>query len=515
MINILRKNRNWLWFVILFLSIPFIFYFVQQPDYGAMKSSDFGQIYGRKISDVEFYRNVRMFELARDLGMFNFLQELAFGGQTEKEAHAKFAVNLIILKHEAERLGIRPNPAEIAETVKGFRAFHGESGAFDIKRYTEFAENALGPSGFTETQIEELAGDEIRLKRIKELLMAGVHVSETEIRSNYEQAYGKNDVAVIRFRSADLTKEVNISDDDIAKYYETHKAELKSEEKRKIEFVSLTLNEEEKKLTGKERIDALQKLANRTTDLTQALFEQKNDFRAMAEKLQLAIVPTDEFTRATPDPKLSADPQLATAAFQLSRQEPNSDAIQTADGFYVLHLVDVAESRPLTLEEAKPKIIETLKTTRLSQLVQTKGAATAHMLRESVRAGEPLEAAAQKAGLKLEKLPPFSLVDDEEPKPPDPAKPDEPPQPKPEAPDMPMIKNALASISPGDISEFVPTQDGGLIAVLQKREKPDEAKYEQKKAVFENRFRRGKQQLVFIEWLRERQDAAGVKLSQS
>jgi len=50
---------------------------------------------------------------------------------------------------------------------------------------------------------------------------------------------------------------------------------------------------------------------------------------------------------------LKGDGQLAPAAFKLSVQEQNSDPVQVADGFYILHLAGVTEARPLTLEEGE------------------------------------------------------------------------------------------------------------------------------------------------------------------
>jgi hypothetical protein len=34
MMKLLRKHRQWLMIVIAILAIPFVFYFVQKPDYG-------------------------------------------------------------------------------------------------------------------------------------------------------------------------------------------------------------------------------------------------------------------------------------------------------------------------------------------------------------------------------------------------------------------------------------------------------------------------------------------------
>src|SRR4029078_9635179 len=100
---------------------------------------------------------------------------------------------------------------------------------------------------------------------IQKLLAAGVSIPKSELDENFQRGYDKLYVNVIVFRPADFDKDIKINDEDVQKYYDAHKAELKTDEKRKVEFVQLTLSEEEKKLSGKERIEALQKLADRAT----------------------------------------------------------------------------------------------------------------------------------------------------------------------------------------------------------------------------------------------------------
>ena len=486
------------------------------------------------------------------------------------------------MRHEAERLGLRPSGAEIADVVRKLPVFQGESG-FDITKFSDFVRNGLGPRGLGEEHIEQLARDEICLNEIKELLAAGVTISKDELDETFRRGYDKFFVSVIRFRSADFENDITIKDEDVQKYYDAHKSELKTDEKRKVEFVHLGLTEEpaeytnlpgplsrpayssastdrfiqslidayaptssfvgsdvtaqlrneQKTLTGTERIEALQKLADRATDFTQALLEKDADFRQAAAKLQLPVNETGEFTAAAPDSKLKADPQLSAAAFKLSAQEPNSDPVQVADGFYILHLVGVTEARPLAMEEAKPKIVEAIKKSRTRELISTKGAEVANQLREAAKSskGSDLQAAIQKAGVKAEKLPPFSLFEEETTKSQDnetnqskepkseqvsqgkelknePASQSK--EPKNEPPDLPMIKQAVAFLNAGEISDFVPSAENGFIAILEKRELSDDPNAGEKKAAFEKKLLDNKQRIVLYEWLHDRQQAAGL-----
>src|SRR5215467_7049514 len=442
MMKLLRRHRDWLMIVIAILAIPFVFYFVQRPDYGAIGRDQFARIYDRNVSRLEADQLNRQLALAQELGMSDFLQTLIMVARTRDD----LIVNLLVLRHEAERLGLRPNTSEIADAVRKLPAFQGDSG-FDINKFNDLVQNGLAPLGLAEDHIEQLVRDQICLNEMQKLLAAGVSFPKSELDENFHRGYDKLYVSVIRFRAADFDKDVKISDDDIQKYYDAHKTELKTDEKRRVEFVQLTLTEEEKKLAGKERIEALQKLADRATDFTQALLEKGADFKQAAAKSQLPVHETAEFTAAEADPQLKIDPKLGTTAFKLSVQEPNSDPIQVADGFYVLHLTGKTETQPLTLEEAKPKIVEALKKTRSRELVSTKGAELVQQLREAKNSGQPIETAIQKAGAKPEKLAAFSLIEEEQQK-------SDGKEPKNQPPELPAVKNAVAFLNPGDVTDF-------------------------------------------------------------
>ena len=496
--------------VIAILAIPFVFYFVQRPDYGAMRADQFARIYDRNVSMLEAQQFVRLLSLAQALGMSDFVGTMTAGpGMNQNQAAVQFIVNLLVLRHEAGRLGLRPSASEVADVVRKIPAFQGESG-FDINKFNDLVQNGLAPLGLTEEHIEQLVRDQICLNEIQKLLAAGVSLPKNELDENFQRGYDKLYVSVIRFRSADFDKDIKINDEDVQKYYDAHKAELKTDEKRKVEFVQLTLNEEEKKLTGRERIEALQKLADRATDFTQALLEKDADFKQAAAKSKLPVHETGEFTGAEPDPQLKGDPQLGTAAFKLSDQQPHSDAIQVADGFYVLHLTGKTEARPLAAEEAKPKIVDELKKTRARELMQTKGAELVQQLREAKKSpgGPGLEAVIAKAGVKPEKLEAFSLIDEESEK-------SDGAERKQQSPELITIKNAVALLNPGEVTEYVSPGTDGLIAILEKREPLGDATAGEKRAAFEKRVLDNKERIVLVEWLRDRQQAAGLEFKKS
>src|SRR5215469_2481008 len=124
MMKLLRRHKDWLMIVIAILAIPFVFYFVQRPDYGAMRADQFARIYDRNVSTLEAQQSARLLSLAQTLGMSDFVGTMTAGaGMNQNQAVVQFIVNLLVLRHEAERLGVRPSSSEVADVVRRLPAF--------------------------------------------------------------------------------------------------------------------------------------------------------------------------------------------------------------------------------------------------------------------------------------------------------------------------------------------------------------------------------------------------------
>jgi hypothetical protein len=302
-------------------------------------------------------------------------------------------LNLLVLRHEAARLGIRPGSSEVADVVRTLPVFQGGSG-FDLHKFSDFVQNALAPNGLAEEHIEQLVRDQLCLDQIKQLLGTGVSIPAAEIDADYQRAYDKLYVSLIRLRPDDLATQITISDDDVQKYYDTHKTDLKTEEKRKVDFVSLALTDDQKKLAGKERIEVLQGLSDRATDFTQALLEKGCRFHQAAEKFQVTVRrPESLVPRA--GRAVACRPTTYAAAFKLTTQEPNSDPIQwrRLGGFASRRDRGGASTHT---DEAKPKIAETITVAGTRVDVNQRGGdrpATA----PGTKTGQGPEAAAQQA----------------------------------------------------------------------------------------------------------------------
>src|SRR4026208_1419508 len=181
MMKLLRRHRDWLMIVIAILAIPFIFYFVQRPDYGAIGRDHFARIYDRNVSMLEAQQFARLLTLAQTLGMSDFVGTMTAGaGMDQNQGVVQFIVNVLVLRHEADRLGLRPSTSEIADAVRKLPCFQGDSG-FDINKFNDLVQSALAPLGLAEDHIEQLVRDQICLGELQKLLAAGVSLPKSEL----------------------------------------------------------------------------------------------------------------------------------------------------------------------------------------------------------------------------------------------------------------------------------------------------------------------------------------------
>ena len=74
-----------------------------------------------------------------------------------------------------------------------------------------------------------------------------------------------------------------------------------------------------------------------------------------------------------------------------------------------------------------------------------------------------------------------------------------------------MIKNAVADLHANEVAEPIPTSDGAVVAVVEKRDPPDPAQAAANRASLDDRVLQGKRTMMFSDWLQERRRVAGVQ----
>ena len=522
MVNLMRTNQRWLMIIIsVLVLVSFIWFYSDRTHSDALGSDHVGKIYGRTLSLSELQRTERQLQIAARLGLTHLTQrEAVQGGEVDA------ALNNLVIQHEAERMNIFPTDDEVMAAEMKLPAFQGTNGEFDPAKKDDVMATQLTPNGFSANQLDELVREDLQVAKLRQIVDAPVVVSPLEVRRAYEQHYSKTETSVIRFQKADFAATVaEPTADEIKKYYDEQKDHLTQPERRKVQYVKFGLDDAQKKLANKERMDALKPQADLAVQFLEQLLEQKGgagatvqpepnkpdaktagetaaqkareNYLAAAAAAKVTVKETNEFEEnQTPTDEAGKIPGFAEAAFKLTPANPDSDVpLETADAFYDLHLSGVVPERPLTLDEARPKIITAIKDERATAALAAKAEEIRGKLAESLKAGHSLTEAAKETGQTVQELAPFSAA-----------------EPNRTGADGSEIAMTAQELGIGELSKFVPTSTGGLLVYVRNRQGIDEAKFDQQKEMVSMNLRRQKAGYFFYEWLRAGREAAGVQL---
>jgi peptidyl-prolyl cis-trans isomerase D len=462
MVNLIRKYQQGLMIVVTIVIIVCFVWFYNGTRMDQIGSDQVATAYGRGVTIADFQRGSRKFEVGQRLMLFDLLQALAGNARSLDEARENFVMNTLVLRHEADALGITTTDDEIVTAIQQLPVFQ-TNGAYDSSKYNQFISNVLAPNGFSADQLEEIIRDRTRLEKLKGLIGATVPAPANEVRSTYEMRNRKTELSYVQVKLADFLASTQVTDDDLKKVFDERKETLKSEEKRKVRFVAFT-PPTDPPLAGKERVEAMSKLADRAQEFTVAMTAKEAKFDEVAAKFEGKPAESPEFTRSEAPAELGSSPEVAAAAFALTEKEPNSDVITTNNGYYVLQLAGVSPARPLTFEEARTQLAEQLKQERSQEALELKATEIRNKIVAEQKAGKSFADAAAAAGAKVETFPAFSLM-----------------QPDMSAPHAREIISTSVEMREGQISDFVRTADGGVIVHLDKRHPIDEEQFKKER----------------------------------
>ena len=493
MLETIRKRQRALLTIITVVVIVAFAWFYNPATFrrgGMGMTGQLGKVNGHVVTIEEVQKLERDLNVAMQLGLYDLPSQLATDGRSRDEQVVSYVWNLFILRDAAARLALDPTPDQVKDAEKKLAAFQ-TNGQFDGSKYQKLVETLRG-GGLSAADIDTVVTDNLRLQNLNSLLRPVAQLPEAMFKREYEFANLKMHIAVIAFKRADFEKGIQITDAEIKKYYDDQKDHLQSPEKRKIALVSFTLKDDQKNLTGDKRNEAIRPLAEQVEAFAQPLLDKPSEFEKVAQQKEVPVLTTGLFTENQPDPLISADPAITREAFNLTKENPVSDVIQGENGFYIIKLVQIEPSHPLTLEQAKDQIVSALKQEKTTAAIDAKAKEVEHKIADDTKGGLDFVQAAEKAGYKPELPPPFALS---------------------EANASDPVAHALVAnrveLEPGETSRLLQDADGAMLVHLVGRDPLDPARYEEEKKqkypLLDERFASG----ITREWLRVEQQKAG------
>jgi len=497
MIQVLRKNQRVLMLVVSVLTILAFILLYNRTQLDELATVKNPTIYGKSLTPLAIDRQVKNYQLTLALGQFELLQKLGGTAQDQDRALTEFVWNLIVLQHQSRELGIEPTDDQVANRIKQVPIFQ-VSGKFDPLKYGQFVSEQLAPRGFTERQLEDVIRDSLRLEALSKIIEAPAAIGEGEMQA-MARAFQPVTAGFVKFERKKDADKIQISPEEVDAIYQQNQSALLADETREARCVVFELPAESK-LEGKEKVDALQKLANAASELTDSLAQAGSSLEQLATKASAKIVKLAAFDRtgnpAQPSSALNAETMsdIAPATFLIPKAGATSDVIQSGDAFYVIELTAVNPARPLTLDEARPRIEAQLRTQKAEQIFTADATSAANALRTAVTAGKSFAEAATAQKLKVEEIKNVVAAAEST------------------SPENQAIAGSTLLLKEGETSNLEGAPWGAFVAQLQTRAPVDQMAFGARESQIRESLLRNKRDLLFMEWLRMSREAARITM---
>lgn len=508
--------------VALFAGLAFFGSKYDSPNSAVGGSKCVVQVYGRCYRQKEAERLSQLFWVARDLMMIDFAYSL-FGEERRDQDTTDFVMSLIVLRKEAERLAIEPTAEEIKKAIPNLPIFGYRSWMDD----SFVRDRILGPRGMTDSDLYQLVKDYLSWRKIQDLLEAGTQPTGIEVEKEYIRRYQQFTGATIEFDRKNYLDQVNITDEDIRKYYDDNQPKLPedpverslaleslaeneknlmSEEKRAYDWLKLVPPAENEKMTNEEKANQKLAFGNRVNEIYSALSEEGADFAALAktfvddqsDTVEATLHQAKAFPRTAPPEELKDQADLLDALF--SRAIGAGEVtipVKQEDGSYLLFKVaEVIEPQPLKFEEAREQIRKALIAKRSNTLVNEAALAAQSKMTAALEAGKSVADAAKEAGVEMKPLPPFSLEN-----------------PPAGIDNASQIVVAAEGLSPHSVSEVLPLLmgKGYMILAIEKIELVESDEMNQRKRNIEVAAKNQYRRTLFNSWFDDMKSRAGIR----
>jgi SurA N-terminal domain/PPIC-type PPIASE domain len=486
-----RKNQRWLMIIIATLVIISFAWFYNRADLEKINRDVVATMYGRPVRNADLERVRNMMGLAQQLGLRNLT--------SQDFLDRDYPWNALVLAHESNRLGLEPSDVEVAGSIKTLPPFQ-TGGAFDPVKYAKFLGDSPTLRGFNQKQLETVVRADLQFARVRQMLDASATVSSDEVRALYDEIHSKVELMVARLKLPDFAAGVTVGDDDVKKFFEDqkNKASLMVDARRKVKYIVLSLTDDEKKLPPAEKRKALQTIADQMESLSQAMQETGANFDKIAAGLNLTekVKETPEFDRESVTKLPEANVQgFMQSALGLTPENPAGDVLQGAETFHFVVLSGYTPARALTLEEAKPQIVQILREERGRVALDAKANEARAQIAQALKDGKSFADAVTAAGLQAETFPAFSRA-----------------EPNFEFPDSQQVIQGSFDLADGEVSKPIPTGDGTAIVYVMKRVPSDEEKFATAKDGLASNLRMFKQTIAARQWLYAGREAAGLRV---
>lgn len=551
MFDSIRRHQKWLWAVITTLTIiSFVAFFSPRSQRGSRRTGGLfaqdkvGSLAGQPITRDQYFDAYREAQLVYRLRAREWPRHEEMtrpNGFGEREIR-----NRLLLASKMKEFNVLVTEKAIAQWIA--EAFQDpERHVFQKAAYDAFIKKELPEGHLEPIDFERYVRHEVGLQHLVALAgVSGNLVTPQEAEMLFRRENEQVDTEVVLLSASNFLAKVMVDPAALATYYTNHQAEYRVPERAQVAYVKFEstnfLAEAEQKMAQNTNLNqyveatylqrgtntfldtnnmvmapeaakakirdearrdyALLEARRKAIDFAGKLLEMQaktNNLANLAAAEGLVVKITEPFDQFGTPPSLKVPNTFATSAFRLTPEEPVFEQpIVGEDGVYVIGYHKRIPSELPTLESVREQVVGSFRRSRASEMVQAAGVELQSVITNSLAQGKTLQAAAGTNGVWLD-LPPFSQRTSVLPE-------------LQGRTDIPALKNAAFALSPGKVSAFMPTRDGGFIVRLQAKVAVGEDKVKSELPEFTTDLRRTRQYEAFEAWFRKEMELAQISL---
>jgi peptidyl-prolyl cis-trans isomerase D len=483
MLDRMRRHKGWLKWSLGLVVLTFVAFFIPQDflqtpptTVGAAPREVVAEVDGHPLTAGDFQS--RYFAQVQNY-------QTQFGGSINSQLLRQLGIDQQILTQmideqvavlEAERHGLGVSDDELAQQIFAIPGLQENGQFIGEARYEQLLQAQNPP--MTKTQFEDSLRRSMVIDKLRAALTDWMAVSDAELEREFKVRNEKVKLQLVALTADTFRSKVTVTDDEVAKYFESRSAEYRVGERRKIRYLLLDRDAQRAKVTvpagdvqryytdnmpqytTPEQIRASHILLNtggkdeaavrKEAEAILAQIKGGADFAALARKVSEDTGTKenggdlDFFSRGR------MVPEFEEAAFALQPGEV-SDLVRTQYGFHIIKLVERRPGSTRSLDEVRAQITEQLS----AQMADEQIAEQARRLDERIADAGDIDEAAGELGLMVQESGLFQRDD-----------------PVPGLGAAPQVATAAFTLMQGAVSDAVASPRGPVFLTVTERQDP-------------------------------------------
>lgn len=549
MFGTIRRHQKWLWIAISTVTIvSFVAFFSPQQSRQSGWTSlhdTVGSIDGRPVSRDDYLDAYRESQLRYLFSYGEWPGNDALSRQSgllERETR-----NRLFLIDKINQTGIRVGESSIALWIAD--AFRDrENRSFRRDSYDQFVKSALPTHGLTEADFQRFVRHEVGIQHLVSLAgTAGKLVTPQEAERLLRREKEAAEAAVVFMSSSNFLSQVVVEPDAVATYYTNRQADYRIPDRVQVSYVKFASSnyfaEADQELAkntnlnqyvetvfkdrgtnaftdasgaplppdaAKQKIRdeirgslALETARSNAVVFANALFEvgnQTNALENLAAAKGLVSEVTPPFSQFQPPPGLDVGPRFSQIAAKLTPEEPfGEEVIEGSNAVYIIALKQRFPSEVPPLDSIRDRVTQDFLNNRALELAQEAGRNLHTAITNALPQGKTFEAAAAENNASPILLAPFSRKSTSLPG-------------LPNSADSSRVVSTAFSLTPGQVSNWVPTRSGGFLVYLKEIVPPTPEMVQAELPEFLKDLRQNRQYEAFSDWFQKAMDEARITL---